>query len=187
MIDTEFGTRTIEENIEISSSSTKQYNVSSPPIFPMIPLTHVVVDNLNMFLRVADTLVDLLIGALRTMDKVNKSLRVRSLEGLTNLKKIENSLKELGVSGFNFWIGHTSKTLKWHSLTGPEKLIVFSKLRIIDLFPDLEQKIEIESLWRDLIEINDLLSARPDQVTESHIDLFEAKSKTLSISIPQSM
>ena len=100
------------------------------------------------FLRVADTLVDLLIDALHTMDKVNQSLHVRSLEGLTNLKKFENSLKELRVSGFNFWIGHTSKTLKWRSLTGPEKLIVFSNLKIIDLFPDLEHKNEIQSLWR---------------------------------------
>ena len=103
---------------------------------------------------------------------------MRSLEGLTNLKKFENSLKELGVSGYNFWIGQTSKTLKWRSLTGPEKLIVFSKLKIIDLFPDLEHKNEIQSLWRDLIEINKLLSARPGEVTDSH-DLFEARSKLL--------
>ena len=117
MNDTKLGARMIRQNIAIGSSNKKQYNVSSPPIFPMIPLTRVVVDNLHMFLRVADTLVDLLIGALCTMDKVIQSLHVRSLEGLTNLKKFENSLKELGVSGYNFWIGQTSKTLKWRSLT----------------------------------------------------------------------
>ena len=34
------------------------------------------------------------------------------------------------------------------------------------------------SLFGDLIEINKLLSARPGEVTDSHIDLFEARSKT---------
>ena len=59
--DVEYGARTIEENTTISRSRVKKFNVSNSPIFPMIPLTHVVVDNLHMFLRVADTLIELLI------------------------------------------------------------------------------------------------------------------------------
>lgn len=47
MNDAKLGGRTIEENIAIGSSNKKQYNVSSP-IFPMIPLTRVVVDNLHV-------------------------------------------------------------------------------------------------------------------------------------------
>ena len=87
--DPSHGARSIEENITIASSSraAKQFNVSHRPLFPMIPLTRVVVDNLHMFLRVGDTLVDLLIGSLRVMDKVSQSLRVPSLDGLTQLKK----------------------------------------------------------------------------------------------------
>ena len=61
MNDTKLGARTIKENIAIALQ---------------IPLTCVVVDNLHMFLRVADTLVDLLIGALRTMDKVKACMCV---------------------------------------------------------------------------------------------------------------
>ena len=58
--DVEKGARTIESTIKIAQSKKKQYNVSNEPIFKKIPITHVVVDNLHMFLRVADTLIDLL-------------------------------------------------------------------------------------------------------------------------------
>ncbi len=104
-----------------------------------------------MFLRVADTLIDLLIGSLRTMDKVNHTLRVRSLGGLTHLATYESILKQMGISGFSFWIGNNSQKLKWRTLTGPEKLIVFSKINIPELFPELENRHEIQSLWKDLL------------------------------------
>ena len=177
ILDPELGARTIEENIRIASSRAKEFNVSRCPIFCTIPLVRVVVDNLHMFLRVADTLVDLLIGSLRTLDRVNQSLRVRSLDGLTHLATFESSLKRMGIVGYSFWIGKDSQRLKWRSLTGPEKLIVFSKINIPELFPDLEHRDVIQSLWRDLVEVNRLLSARPEEVTTEHVVLFERKSK----------
>ena len=79
--------------------------LSQMPIFKTIPLTRVVVDNLHMFLRVADTFIDLLIHALLTLDSVNQSLRVRSLDGLSHLSKFETRLKEMGISGYSFWVG----------------------------------------------------------------------------------
>ena len=86
----------------------------------MIPLTRVVVDNLHIFLRVGDTLIDMLINSLRTMDRVNQSLHVRSLTGLTHLAAFESKVKEVGVSDYTFYIGKESKKLKWRSLTGLE-------------------------------------------------------------------
>ncbi len=177
MLDPNFGARSIEENVQLASSHSKQFNVSRLPIIPTIPLSRVVVDNLHMFLRVADTLIDLLIGVLRTMDKVNHTLRVRSLTGLTHLATFESSLKQMGILGYSFWIGKDSQKLKWRTLTGPEKLIVFSKISIPELFPDQENRHEIQSLWEGLLEVNKLLSARPAEVTSGHIELFETKSK----------
>ena len=49
------GALTTEENIHIDQSRKKHYNVSHSPLFPMIPLVRVVVDNLHLFLRVAYT------------------------------------------------------------------------------------------------------------------------------------
>ena len=79
----------------------------------MIPLTREVVDNLHMFLRVGDTLIDMLINTLQILDRVNQSLYVRSLTGLTHLATFENTVRELGISGYSFWIGRQSKKLKW--------------------------------------------------------------------------
>ena len=72
MMNVELATRTIEENVDLASKHSKKYNVSNHPIFPRIPLHHVVVDNLHKFLRVADVLIDnMLIGALHTLDRIN--------------------------------------------------------------------------------------------------------------------
>ena len=51
--DPSLGAWLIEENITIVSSSraAKQFNVSHRPLFPKIPLTHVVVDNLHVTSR----------------------------------------------------------------------------------------------------------------------------------------
>ena len=42
------GAHTIEENMTASRKRSKKFNVSNPPIFPSIPLTRVVVDNLHV-------------------------------------------------------------------------------------------------------------------------------------------
>ena len=123
--DESFGARTIEENTRLALSRVKKYNVSHPPLFTTIPLTRVIVDNLHMFLRVADTLIDLLILELRRLDKIEKATKLKCVDQLHYIKKYESTLKMLGISGFAFWIGKESKHLKWRSLTGPEKLTVF--------------------------------------------------------------
>ena len=73
----EYGARTMEENTRISQSRGMKYNVSNSPLFRTIPLTHVVVDNLHMFLRVADTLIDMLLLELRRLDKIEKTTKIK--------------------------------------------------------------------------------------------------------------
>ena len=72
LIDTKFGARTIEENEQISKEpkSKKRFNVSHEPLFPTIPLTNVVIDNLHLFLRVFDVLMRLLIDELKRQDSI---------------------------------------------------------------------------------------------------------------------
>ena len=101
MTDIELGARTIKENINLASKRSKN-NASHPPIFPKIPLNCVVVVNLHLFLRVADVLIDILIGALRTLDRINQSLRIHSLDDLTHLAAYGYALKRIGISGFSF-------------------------------------------------------------------------------------
>ena len=67
---------------------------------------------------------------------------------------------------------------KWHSLTDPEKILLFTKLNIAEYFPDLNNKDDIQKLWKEFYDINKLLSARPSEVTEDHIKDFEAKLRS---------
>ena len=175
--DVKLGARTIEENRSIAMSRCKKYNVSHTPLFPTIPLTRVVVDNLHMFLTVADTLIDLLILELRRLDKIEKATKIRSIEQLNYIKKYENTLKMFGIVGFSFWIGKESKHLKWRSLTGPEKLLVFSKLNIAETFPEIPNSTNVHTLWKKLLGINELLSIRSEDLTDDKISDFRSKSK----------
>ena len=100
------GARTIEENLAIGQSKRKKFNVSRPPIFLTIPLTHVVVDNLHMFLRVADTLIDLLILDLRRLDCIEKATKLKDLSSLNFIQRYQNTVQMYGITGFEFWIGH---------------------------------------------------------------------------------
>ena len=181
MTDIELGARTIEENVNLASKRSKKYNVSHPPIFPKIPLNHVVLDNLHLFLRVADVLIDMLIGALRTLDRINQSLRIHSLDGLTHLAAYESALKRIGISGFSFYIGKNSQKLKWRSLTGPEKVLLFTKLNLIEHFPDVSDINDIQKLWKEFYDINGLFSAKPSEIINDHIEIFEKRSNHLWI------
>ena len=131
-----------------------------------------------MFLRVGDTLIDLLIGSIRVMDRINQSLRVRILDGLTHLKAFENYVKQLGISGYSFWIGKQSKQLKWRTLTGPEMFILLTNIDIPSVFPTLPYKSEVQKLWKDFITIQQLFSSKPDELTPETISRFEALSKS---------
>ena len=74
----------------LRNARRKQFNVSHTPLFPMIPLSRVVIDNLHLFLRVADVLIDLFIVELKRHDaneKVKKfSLTQKSSNILTNFR-----------------------------------------------------------------------------------------------------
>ena len=50
----------------------KQFNVSHPPLFPGIPLKNVVIDNLHLFLRVSDVLINLLVVELKRQDGIER-------------------------------------------------------------------------------------------------------------------
>ena len=69
--DTTWPARTIAEisrNSAKAKSNKSRFNCSHKPLFPFIPLDHVIIDTLHLFLRIADILINLLIRDLRTLD-----------------------------------------------------------------------------------------------------------------------
>lgn len=116
------GARTIEENLLLSQlPKSRKYNVSNCPIFPSIPLTHVVIDNLHLFLRVSDKLITLLVSELRRQDKIDSQKKFTSFDPVKykHCDGYQKFVTSLGISNFEFYIGRTSRELKTRSLTGP--------------------------------------------------------------------
>lgn len=74
--DTGEGARTIEEIQELSKlprrKDIEKFGCTRQPLFPSIPIHHIVPDILHLFLRVCDVLINLLILELRRLDGVEK-------------------------------------------------------------------------------------------------------------------
>ena len=104
--DKEHGTRTIDENTELAQRprSRKAYNVSHEPLFQNIPLENVVIDNLHLFLRVSDVLIDLLVVELRRQDAIDKVKKFTNadLSKYHHIQKYQEFVTSLGVPGFEF-------------------------------------------------------------------------------------
>ena len=118
LTDTNNSARTIKENQKIGEQIRKQYNVSHPPLFPTIPLKNVVINNLHLFLLVLDVI------KLRRQDAIDRVKKFSSMD-LTRYRHIQsfqNFVSSFGIPGFEFYVGRSSKKLKFRSLMGPEKL-----------------------------------------------------------------
>ena len=136
--------RTIEENLQLASlpKSKQQYNVSRKPVFPTIPLDHVVIDNLHLFLRVSDVLIDQLIMELLRLDAIDKARRVAGLDRTKHkhVAAFEEFVGSLGISGFSLFLGDDSK-VKWRTFTGEQysqrstaAFVGLASLGLIDMF-----------------------------------------------------
>ena len=113
--------RTIEENVKLCSlpKSKKKFNVSHQPLFSSIPLVNVVIDNLHLFLRVSDVLVDLLLEDLLRHDALSKATKVSRVdpEKHKHITAFEEFVHSIGIPRFSLFVGADSK-VKWRTFTG---------------------------------------------------------------------
>ena len=146
--DTTKGARTIEEIVHLSAKpkrSKQRFNCSQLPLFRFIPIDHVVIDTLHIFLHVADILINPLIGDLHFQDGIEKATSVNyDPSRCTHLALYEKYLNESCKISFKFYISEENKKLCWRDLTGPEKHRLFEHIDIVKLFPSLPRKQEIQ-------------------------------------------
>ena len=97
------GVRSIEEIIANARlpKSAKRYNCSHRPIFPSIPLDHVVIDTPHLFLRVTDLLTNLLIQDIRSQDGIDKRTSPTFRTKATNMVTYEKFLMKHAESHFS--------------------------------------------------------------------------------------
>ena len=76
---------------------------------------------------------------------------------------------------FHWYVDKDSKKLKWHDLAGPEKLVLFSTIKISQLLQHFEKSNQIQKLWDDFMLIYDILQLQ--DITEILNDLAKFKTQ----------
>ena len=160
--DTAKGARTVEKITEMAAAKgalKSKYGCKHPPLFPSIPIKNVIIDTLHLFLRVTDTLQNLLILELRRQDAIEKKIYFndfdrRKYSHMTAYEKFLNS--ECGID-FHWTIDKETKKLRWRDLTGPEKKDLFSKINMNILLPSHCKVDSIQKLWKDFVEVYSMI------------------------------
>lgn len=151
--DPTFGARTIEEIAKFSKG--KKFNCKAKPLFDFIPMDHVIIDTLHLFLRISDVLIDLLIRELGRSDAIAKKKTrslMDSLEISINTWQVMKNLSKV-LESLNYRINKESKKLEYRDLTGPEKLKLFQNINIPMLLPQCSQNKDIQVIWTKFMDI----------------------------------
>ena len=166
------GARTIKEIQELSKikkhKNSAKYGCIKQPIFPSIPIDHVIPDILHLFLRISDILINLLILELRRLDGIEKTTATslnKTLAMNSNVSRYIQFLKECKIS-FHMYVDKDTKTLKWRDLTGPEKLKLFHRIDIETLFPGIPNATLVQKIWKDFLNIYNTLCLNPINVSQ---------------------
>ena len=135
--------------VKTSQSRNKErFSCSRQPLFPCIPIDHVVIDKLHTFLGITNVLTNLLILDLRRLDGIDKA-RCGKLDRSkhTNLVVYKNFLNVTCKISFKWFIYEDSNQLKRGDLTDPEKLHLFNGMDIPSLFPSLPNGSKVQHVW----------------------------------------
>lgn len=187
------GAQSIEEIQKLAklrkSRKNEKHGCINQPLFPCILIKRVIPDILHLFLRISDVLTNLLILELRRMDGLDK-VKPKSLDqgNADHLTRYEKFLNENCKVSFHFYTDKDSKQVKWRDLVGPEKMKVFSKLVIPELFPDFSQGDKVQKIWQDFMGIYNLLRSvhtEKEEIKESvkrwlnlFLDVYQTKHVT---------
>lgn len=136
------GARTLE-TIErcLKLPKTKRLGCKSSPIFKFIPIDHVMIDSLHLFLRISDVLINLLIQELRKQDGITQTT--------LNVTAYESFLNDVCKINFHWYTCQETKQTKWRDLSGPEKIILFNKIDIPKFFPSVSNASAIQDIWME--------------------------------------
>ena len=171
------GARTIQEIQELSklkkTKRKEKYGCIRDPLFPSIPIDHVIPDILHLFLRICDVLINLLILDLRRLDDGIERTKISSLdkESAMNVSRYEHFLKEKCKISFHMYIDKETQGLKWRDLTGPEKLKLFHEIDIPTNFPSIPHATLVQKLWKNFLSIYETLCLK--SISKNQIKEFQ--------------
>lgn len=175
LTDVSKGARSIEEiqqQVNTRSRTVEKYNSKHAPLFPSIPIDHVVIDSLHLFLRISDNLINLVIQELRRQDALDKNKTFNDGFNRSKYKHMagwETYLNDTLKIPFNWFVCKDSKKLKWRDLTGPEKQKLFRNIDFTRVLPNHQKSDQISQLWKQFLTIANMLSSTIPQQSKEEI------------------
>ena len=147
-LDEDKGARTVK-SIEacLKLPKTRRVGCCASPMFKFIPIDHVIIDSLHLFLRVSDLLINLLIQELRRQDGITRAVFDRTKH--VNATAYENFLNEVCKIRFHWYTCKETKQMKWRDLSGPEKITLFKNIDIPKFFPAVPNGALIQDIWKE--------------------------------------
>ena len=138
----------------------------------------VVIDTLHLFLRIADVLIENLIQELRVLDTIDKKSLFKSgifcRSTYAHMTKYEGLLQNLGIR-FRWFVNKDTHRLEYRDLTGPEKLLLFRKIKLVDLVGDNSTGWGMQKLWDDFSLL--IVKLKLDFIDPAEVDLFSNEIK----------
>lgn len=89
---------------KLTKRGAQKYSCARQPLFPSIPIVHVIPDILHLFLRICDALINLLILELRRLDGIDRCKLHTLIVVLQHVAKYEQFLKETCKISFHMYI-----------------------------------------------------------------------------------
>ena len=189
--DKEKGARTIEDIRRLTAlkkRGSEKFGCARLPIFPSIPIDHVIPDVLHLFLRICDILINLLILELRRLDGIEKSkLQTFDRNKTKHITKYEEFLNNECKISFHMYLDKEEKALKWRDLRGPEKIRLLQVVDIPKLFPELNNAAKIQKIWVEFRRIHAVLRSTTPLDAEE-VKMFKSRVRkwlTLFLSVHQ--
>lgn len=136
--------RTTDEIVKCSKQpKSKRFSCCQSPVFDFIPIDHVIIDSLHLFLRISDLLTNL-IRELRRQDGIERATLNRDKHN--RLAQYEHFLNDACKIRYT---SKETKQLQWRDLTGPEKIRLFKNINIPSLFPALPNAAIMQDIWME--------------------------------------
>jgi hypothetical protein len=177
IVDTKLGARSHDEQTAIlthpDSKQIVKYGYDRPPIFrDIIPINRYMIDMLHLFLRISDTLFNLLVKDCSLADNFDMAAISKfDVTKYKHMNSLQHYLNEKCNVRFNFlWLAETKK-LTWRDLVGPEKARLFENFNLAEIMPDHEKFEAVEEIWNEFYKIL-------NEVKTVEIEWTEVKRRT---------
>lgn len=140
------------------------------PLLDSIEISEIILDLLHLFLRITDTLINLLQADINLLDGggTNNGL---DLEARPNFKTYVDYVESDCKIGKAYYTNFGEKKLCLRDLSGGEKDKLFKSIRVASLFPKLPNCDKIEEIWKQFYEIY-------TSIRHNLLDSIEIKEKT---------